>query len=157
MKITILLLIILLLFTTACSTAASAEPAPPAIHYGEDVCEFCGMIVSEESFAAAYITADGHGYTFDDIGDMVKAHLDMQEDVTAFFVHDYERRDWIRAETAHFVLSENLPTPMLSGLAAFSSMETAGAFAKEIGGVVLTFDELLNFYRENLPTPFSSG
>ena len=67
----------------------------------------------------------------------------MQEEVTAFFVHDYESREWIRAETAHFVLSDSLTTPMLSGLAAFASIEQADAFATEVGGKMLTFEELL--------------
>ncbi len=148
---------IILLFLAACSGKANAGPTPPTIHYGEDVCEFCGMIISEERFAAAYLTADGHSHMFDDIGDMVQTHLQMQEDVTAFFVHDHDSRDWIRAETAHFVLSDNLPTPMLSGLAAFRSVEKANAMAAGWGGNVLTFEQLLTHYRENPPTPFSSG
>jgi len=143
MKLTTLFVIILLLALTACGTDTNAEPEPPTIHYGEDVCEFCGMIISEEGFAAAYVTSDGHGHTFDDIGDMVKAHLEMQEEATAFFVHDYESKDWIRAETAYFVLSDSLTTPMLSGLAAFVSIEQANAFAAEVGGKTLTFEELL--------------
>jgi copper chaperone NosL len=157
MKPSILFVIMLLLTLTACGAEASAEPAPPTIHFGEDICEFCGMIISEDRFATAYVTADGHGHAFDDIGDMVQSHLKMQEDVTAFFVHDHESRDWIRGETAYYVLSGNLPTPMLSGLAAFSSAEKAKTFAAEMGGQVLTFDELLTHYRENPPTPFSMG
>lgn len=157
MRTAILCVIVLLFALMACGTNANVKPAPPTIHYGEDICEFCGMIISEEGFAAAYITADGHGHTFDDVGDMVQAHVEMQEDVVAFFVHDYESQDWIRAETAHFVLNGNLPTPMLSGLAAFSSVEEAQAFAAEMDGKVLTFDELLIHYRENPPTPFSAG
>ena len=156
MKIPIFFALILLLALTACGADANAEPAPPTIHYGEDLCEFCGMIISEEGFAAAYVTSDGHGHTFDDIGDMVQAQLDLQEDVSASFVHDYESREWIRAETAHFILSQNLPTPMLSGLAAFKSAKKANAFATKTGGEVFTFDELLTHYRENPPTPFSS-
>jgi copper chaperone NosL len=143
MKTIALFAIFLLLALTACSANANAEPAPPTIHYGEDVCEFCGMIISEEGFAAAYITPDGHGHTFDDIGDMVKARREMQEEVTAFFVHDYQSKDWIRAETAHFVQSDSLTTPMLSGLAAFAWPEQADAFAAEVGGTTLTFEELL--------------
>lgn len=147
-----LLSIVLLLVSTACRSNASAEPVPPVIHYGEDLCEFCGMIISDERYAAGYITQDGQDYIFDDIGGMFQAHLQRQDDVAAFFVHDYEDIAWIRAETAHYVLSDDLPTPMLSGLAACDSPERAAALADEVGGSVLTFEEVLTYYRENPPT-----
>lgn len=153
----LLLVATLAFILAACGTAANAEPAPPDIHYGEDVCEFCGMIASEERFAAAYLTADGHHHVFDDIGDLVKSHLQLQEDVTAFFVHDHDDKSWIRAETATFVLSEDLATPMLSGLAAFATEAAAQAFATEIGGRTFAFETLLTYYQENPPTPAFSG
>jgi copper chaperone NosL len=147
-----LILSILLLALIACSSNANTDPTPPTIHYGEDICELCGMIISEETYAAAYVTGNGHGHTFDDIGDMIQAYLRMKENVRAFFVHDYDSQDWIRAETAHYVLSHDLPTPMLSGLAAFASAAKATDFATEMDGKMLTFDELLTNYHESPPT-----
>lgn len=149
-------LIFLLLIISACGGNESLEPQPPTIHYGEDICEFCGMIVTEERYASGYITGDGEERIFDDVGDMVQYYLDNQDEVVAFFVHHHETRDWIRAETAYFALSPNLPTPMLSGLAAFPSTEEAEEFAAGLEGEVFTFNELLNHYRENPPTPFLS-
>lgn len=151
------LAMLLLLTLAACGRNADAAPTPPTIHYGEDICEFCGMITSEERFAAAYVTSDGHSHIFDDIGDMFLAHLKMQEEVVAFFVHDYEDESWIRAETAHYTLSDQLTTPMASGLAAFTSTEKATALAEELGGEVLSFDELMAYYQENLPAPNHLG
>ena len=148
---------ILLLLITACSGNANAESQPPQIHYGEDVCEFCGMIVTEERFAAGYITAGGQEHIFDDIGDMLQSRLQESENVQAIFVHDYDEHTWIKAESAYYALSENLPTPMLSGLAAFVSLERANEFAAELNGRVFTFDELLTYYRENPPTPVLPG
>ena len=146
-----LLSAIMLLFTlTACGGQASAEPQPPTIHYGEDICEFCGMIVSEERYAAGYILADGREHIFDDIGDMVQHYLATNEDVTAFFVHDQTSQTWIRAETATYLRSTDLPTPMLSGVVAFPSQDEAMGFNTELGGEVFTFDELLTYSRETL-------
>jgi copper chaperone NosL len=147
----------LALILTACGGAGGAEPTPPTVHYGEDICEFCGMIVSEERHAAAYVTEDGHGHSFDDIGDMVQAHLGTHEEVLALFVHDYEDEAWIRAETAHYVLSDNLTTPMASGLAAFTSSDEAHTLAVELQGQVLTFDELLTYYRQMAPMTMGQG
>ena len=138
---------ILLLTVTACGGAANAEPTPPTTHYGEDICEFCGMIISEERHAAAYVADDGHGHVFDDIGDMVQLHLQEQDEVVAFFVHDYQDGAWIRAETAHYVRSDGVTTPMFSGLAAFASSEQAEALADELQGQVLSFDEVLAHYQ----------
>jgi copper chaperone NosL len=147
----------LFLALTACGKTTTDDPTPPTIHYGEDVCEFCGMITSESRFAAAYVSDDGHGHIFDDIGDMVQAHLNMQEEVVAFFVHAYEDENWMRAETAYYTLSDRLTTPMASGLAAFASVEQAAALADELDGQVLTFDELMTHYQENLPAAQQSN
>lgn len=143
----------LLLALPACGGDAAAEPTPPTIHYGEDICEFCGMIVSEERFAAGYITPAGEERIFDDIGDMVQAHLRDEEEAAALFVHDYQDHTWLRAETAHYLLSSDLPTPMLSGLAAFPTAAEAKSLAGELGGQVMTFEELLSHYRENSSSP----
>lgn len=147
---TMLLLLTTLLFTAACNGNVSTEPAPPTIHYGEDLCEFCNMIISEERFAAGYLTKDGEERIFDDIGGMFHYHLEKQEEVTAFFVHDYEESNWIRAEKAYYVLSEELPTPMLFGIIASADLEKAELIASKSHGEVLTFDEALAHYQEQM-------
>ncbi len=152
------LLLALSLFIAACGgSQANGEPTPPTIHYGEDIGEYCNMIISEKRYAAGYITSDGQEHIFDDVGDMILNHLKKQDDITAFFVHDHNSQRWIRAETAYFSLSPDLPTPMLSGLAAFTTLETAESFAAELNGTTLTFDELLTYYRENPPSPAFPG
>jgi len=153
----LLLLALLLLTLAACSNSAAAGPTPPKIYYSEDICEFCGMIISEERFAAGYITQDGQEHIFDDIGDMTQSYLESKDEITAAFVHDHKNHTWIKAQTAYFVMSEDLPTPMLSGLAAFSTQEQAQKFANELHGQVLSFDQLLTHYRENPPTPVFGG
>ena len=97
----LVLSIFFLLAVTACTSTASAEPTPPTIHY--------------ESYAAGYITQDGQQHIFDDIGDMLQAHLTHQDEVMAFFVHNSENKAWTRAETATYVQHNETSTPMLSG------------------------------------------
>lgn len=143
----LLIAVAMLIGATACSSRASGAPIPPDLHLGEDVCEFCNMIISEERFAAGYLTADGDEVIFDDIGDMVQHHLEQQAAVEAFFVHDHDDHTWIRAETATYVHSPELVTPMLSGLAAFSTEQEAKQFAAEADGETLTFEELLARYQ----------
>ena len=40
----------------AAAGCSSSDPtAPPTVYYGQDVCVMCGMIISDERFAAAMI------------------------------------------------------------------------------------------------------
>lgn len=149
-----LLLTALLITTLSCADSNTGDPTPPTIYYGEDVCEFCGMIISDERFAGGYLTDDGQSHIFDDIGDMVLQYQREAKEITAVFVHDYHQHRWLRAETAFYTLSPNIPTPMLSGIIAFQTQTEAQAAATEFNGQVLTFDELLTYYRNNPPTPF---
>ena len=143
----LLIVIVLLIGVTACASQAAGEPIPPEIHLGEDACQFCRMIISDERYAAGYLTADGDEFIFDDIGDMFRHHQEQAAAVTAFFVHDHHEHTWVRAETAVYVLNPDLPTPMLSGLAAFAAEAEAGRFVAEAGGDIVTFEELLERYR----------
>ena len=144
---------LLLWWLTACGRQVGSVPTPPTIHYGEDVCELCGMIVSEAVYAGAYVTGDGHGHVFDDIGDMIQSHLTVGEVVTAFFVHDYDDNRWIRAETAHFILRDPASTPMGSGLVACEQQDRAEALSVQLDGRLMTFEEVLAYYQNKTSLP----
>jgi copper chaperone NosL len=125
----------------------SAEPAPPEIRYGEDICQECQMIISDPRFAAGYAYEIGPGryqsLAFDDIGDML-AHAARHPEhaVVAWYVHDYHSQEWLDATQAIYVRSSALHTPMGHGLAAFADPAAAQALAAERGGTVLTWEEL---------------
>ncbi len=142
-------ILLLLLFLAACGGSTTAEPTPPTIHYGEDICQMCGMIISDERYAAAYVTRSGESYIFDDAGEMIQHHLKNQTEVAAFFVHDYQDKSWIRGETAYYILSDKIATPMLSGLTTSASKEKAQSLATESSGQMMTFEEVLAHYSQN--------
>jgi len=146
MKIARFVLVIIHLLMTgllvACSGPAG-EVQPPEIHYGEDLCDACGMLISEAKFAAASVDQDGAAHKFDDIGDLLDyyaGHADAQ--VKAYFVHDYPSEKWLRAEAAHFIASPQIQTPMAHGIAAYADQAAAEAAAQKYGVKVMTFDEL---------------
>ncbi len=120
--------------------------APPEIVYGEDVCDACGMIISEERFAAATIIQGDDGPAprrFDDIGDMIEHHQRNPDlEILRWYAHDYDSLEWLDATTATYVRSARLSTPMGHGLAAFRDPARAEAFAGEMAGEVLSFDAL---------------
>ncbi len=136
------LLGVLLLALAACGPR-STEPQPPEIVYGEEVCYACGMLISDPKFASATVLASGESLAFDDAGEMFSYHMNHPEkQVAAWFVHDYGTEDWLRGETAFYVQSDSLHTPMGGGLAAFGTREAAEAFAATVDGHVHTFDEI---------------
>ncbi len=132
----------LFILLAACSTS-SGEVQPPEIHYNEDICDACGMLISDAKFAAASVEEDGTARKFDDIGDLVAFYAAFHDvKVKAYFVHDYPSEKWLRAEAAYFVKSEQIQTPMAHGIAAYADRAAAEAAAQKYGVKVMTFDEL---------------
>jgi copper chaperone NosL len=140
-----LLLLSLLLVTSACGAGATAD-RPPDIRYGEDACDHCRMIINEPRFAASYVTDGGETRRFDDIGNMMAYYAQYQENVAAFWVHDYESEEWLRAEDAHYVASSDIYTPMGHGVVALDDAGRAQSLAGAHEGRVLDFRELLTYY-----------
>lgn len=129
MKKQVLVLVsLVLILLTACKQQANIEE-PPTILYGQDVCDRCGMIISEETYAAAYWTKDGDARRFDDIGGMLAYIAEEQEEIASHWVHDFPSGEWIRAEEATFLIDSDLKTPMGFGIAAFADEEQAVAMA----------------------------
>ncbi|GMV25657.1 MAG: hypothetical protein AMXMBFR58_16880 [Phycisphaerae bacterium] len=125
---------------------------PPNTRLGRDVCAECDMIVSDDRYAAgAVIRKEGrleHAH-YDDIGcllDHARFHPDIE------FVEEYVRdsitRQWVRAAGASFVMSEQVHTPMASGIAGFATLEAAGESAGGLGVKVQAWDEVRASRRE---------
>lgn len=131
---------------------------PPAIRYGVDPCAQCGMIVSDERFAAAVIVETARGrheaHAFDDIGCMMDYAAPDHDRIVAHYVHDVEAPGWIDAETAWFLRSDQLHTPMAFGLASTGSRADAEALRERYPGDVLDFTGLRASHRsDSLATP----
>jgi copper chaperone NosL len=80
---------------------------------------------------------------FDDIGDLVghlKRHQELK--VAGLWVNDYWTEEWIDAETALYVVSPNIHTPMGHGVAAFSVESRARQMAEETGGEVMEWNRM---------------
>lgn len=136
-----ILLVAILLLLGACASEPDLEQ-PPDILYGEDGCDRCSMIINEARFAAAYVTVEGETRRFDDIGGMLRHDEDNDEEVAAYWVHDYETEEWLKADKAHYVANEGLITPMGFGIIAFATRDAAEIFAEAEGGKVMDFSTL---------------
>jgi copper chaperone NosL len=131
-----------------CGDDADAANKPPKITYGEDQCDRCKMILSEERFAAGLVAKNGDARLFDDAGEMIVA---LQEEgglgTHRAWVHDYESKQWIDATTAVFVDSSKIISPMGTGVAAFSTREAAEAFASHNMGTAHHWEQMLSDWK----------
>ena len=133
-----------LLFGSGCADESAS--GPPVVHLGDSICAECGMIISDARFATATIIASNRGATpelFDDfICQMNSESSHPGNQIVARWCHDYDSAEWIDMESAFFLRSPRLKSPMASHLAAFRTREAATAAVERFGGDVLVFDQL---------------
>ncbi|QDU68610.1 nitrous oxide reductase accessory protein NosL [Engelhardtia mirabilis] len=132
----------------AISACGAADPdAPPTIVPDASVCAECDMIISDLRFATALVVRDerggGRALLFDDLGDQLIHEREHPEyEVLARWVHDHGTEQWVEAESAWYLRSDALLTPMASGLAAFADRDAAVELGLELPGEVLEFHQL---------------
>ncbi|MER2598446.1 MAG: FixH family protein [Caldilineales bacterium] len=152
MKARIFLLLFALALLAAGCAQGTAEIKPPEIRYGEDVCVECIMIISDPRFAAAYTYEVSPGryenQLFDDIGDMlIWADKHPEHNVVAWWVHDYNTKEWVEGTQAIYMFSHNLQTPMAQGTAAFAMLGPAQEMAAELNGEVFDWNGLVERHK----------
>ncbi|MCH8029923.1 MAG: nitrous oxide reductase accessory protein NosL [Candidatus Dadabacteria bacterium] len=134
--------VLLIVFFAAAASCERQEgpPVPGRVFYGEDICERCKMIINEREFSAQYVLKNGGVKKFDDIGCMLHFLKNNNIDRGALggiYVRDYGSGRWIDAESAFYVVSDNIKTPMAHGIVAHGERVAAEALAKDKSGIVL--------------------
>ncbi len=134
--------------TLALLAACAKGPPQPVEIDAADSCVFCKMAISQKQYAAELIDSD-HTFKFDDIGCMVQFARERgligaaRPEKTYVFVRDYDTRQWLKGDSARFVQSSRIPSPMASGLIALSDRQKAANYAAKFGGRILEFAEVL--------------
>ena len=136
-----LLTVIVIFFIPGCGSGSDNE-FPPEITLGQDACNNCFMLINEKRFAASVWLENGEAKRFDDIGCMLEFIKKNDDRIKSYWVYDYKTKGPVKAETAFFINSKNIITPMGFGIAAFNSEETAHKFAKQNNTKVVSFKEL---------------
>lgn len=138
MRLSIVLLFVILFVSCRDKTPTG----PVEMHYGEDVCERCKMIISEQSFAAQYLIAGGESRKFDDLGCLIEHLRENENDLKnleAVYVVDFGSGDWIDGKKAIYFQSGDVRTPMGYGIIAFGGNDSMLAYpgfenGRELGG-----------------------
>ncbi len=128
----------LIVLVLAISCSDNPESGPVEIYYGEDICESCKMIISEKDFAAQYKLSTGKTVKFDDLGCMF--HYMKGEDkaqISAVYVMDYDSKQWVDGESAYYVWTDNISTPMGHGVVALRGSQEAKELANKEKGKYL--------------------
>ena len=145
-KLSLLISIVFIFFLTSCSV----EPEP--ISYGEDQCEFCKMGVVDKAHSAQYVTNKGKQFKFDAIECLIReiAAPEINESDLAFIlVADYSKPgDMIDANSATFLISKAIKSPMGAYLSAFSNAEDAKQTAIDNGGKTYTWEEIKAHFKK---------
>lgn len=128
---------VLLLAVMGCQ--ADQKPQPIEAH---DVCASCKMAISETRYAAQVVDKEGSAHKFDDIGCMLRYRREHKLPQARIYVMDYVDRQWLEAESAVFLRSGAIASPMASGLAAFRDRVAAQQFLKGSSGQITSFSDL---------------
>jgi copper chaperone NosL len=135
------------LAAAALALVACGSPKPAEIAFGSAVCEHCHMTISEPRFAAQLVTTRHRTRGFDDPGCLAAfvASGEMPHDqIHSLWVNDYlEPGTLLPAESALFVRSDSLLTPMSSHVVAVGRRGAADSLARALSGIVLTWPEIV--------------
>jgi copper chaperone NosL len=118
---------------------------PPTVRFGEEACASCRMIISDERFAAALVTATGEALKFDDIGCLFHHEAGQARPEVAYWVRNVKGQGWLKARDATFLHSTGIVSPMGFGLAAVPAGEAADELAADPISRSLRFSELPGF------------
>ena len=129
--------------------ACSAQPEP--INYGQDECSFCKMTIVDKAHSAQLVTKKGKQYKFDAIECMARnVHKDPKfAHKSVLLVADYNNPGtMLKAETASYIISPKIKSPMGANLSAVADVKTAKSIIKEKGGEIYTWKPLIKVLTE---------
>ncbi len=113
----------------------TAPTGDPIIHYGEENCARCRMVISDVKYAAAWRQSDGSEEHFDDIGCMVLLNGERHLGVDAkYWAHDFASQEWLDALFGSYVVSSEIGSPMGYGIAASRDLDLSTALASQFDG-----------------------
>lgn len=124
----------------------SCSPGSDKINYGVDDCDNCGMKLMDNKFGALLVNDKGKSFSFDDLNCMA-TYLKENSAVTfnKKLVADFSvPGTLVEAEKAVYLKSEEIKSPMGSGIAAFAIPDSLRSIVNEIEGKTLNWQEVQN-------------
>ncbi|HEY6505866.1 MAG TPA: nitrous oxide reductase accessory protein NosL [Chitinophagaceae bacterium] len=133
---------VVLLLLISCNT--NPEPFQP----GKDVCQFCKMGITDTRFGGEIITKKGKVLKFDDLHCMIsflKMGGEAEKDIAKKVTLDFGKpNEFIDVQSATFVASPELKSPMGSNTAGFPGKQEAENYAKGKQAELMNWLQLYN-------------
>jgi copper chaperone NosL len=134
------LLLIFAVFLFSCSV----EPQP--LIYGKDACHTCKMTLTDQKFGAEIVTAKGKVYKFDDANCMINfmnsGYLEGETLTHKLIINYIQPGKLIPVEHTFFLKSDEIRSPMNSGIAAFETENSMKEFKAKWSAIYLGWGEL---------------
>jgi copper chaperone NosL len=128
-------------------TASACAPGPEPIAYGQDVGEYCRMVIMDERYGAELVTRKGRIFKFDSIECLARYAGEMEDPaaVHSLWVTPFdEPGELIPVEQALILHSPALRSPMGANLTAFRASTTRpDSLLSAHGGQILHWDAVL--------------
>ncbi|MEP6617003.1 MAG: nitrous oxide reductase accessory protein NosL [Ginsengibacter sp.] len=99
----------------------SCQSGPQPIRIGTDNCAFCKMTIADNRFGGEIITKKGKVFKYDDMHCLVSFCKSDKSEVHDIYLVDFDTHNFIDADKAFLLKSDDLRTPMAGNIAAFSN------------------------------------
>jgi copper chaperone NosL len=128
----------------------SCEVGPDKIAYGEQSCHFCRMTIVDKQHAAQFVNDKGKAYNFDAAECMINYLTAVEEEtIGMLLVTDYNNPEsLIEVESATFIISEDIPSPMGANLSAVGTSTEAEKLLQNKKGKLYNWNELLEYFKD---------
>jgi copper chaperone NosL len=124
------------------------KPKPVAIELGKDNCSFCKMSIADQHFGGEIISENNDVYKFDDVFCLLKFkkeyHLDKKDIKQIFLINYEEPHNFISAENAFLLKSNELHSPMGGDMAAFNNENKMKEALQKFHGKEISWKFLIN-------------
>lgn len=113
------------------------------------------MTIADPRFAAEAVSRTGKIFAFDDVGCLAAWLGGTSEPVGSAWVTSFvDRQSWLSADSAVYLRTDSLRTPMASGLIALRPGQEADSVRAALGGTILSWREVLaNPHPRQAPSP----
>ena len=138
----------------------ACDPGPEPIAYGIDQCATCHMGIADPRFGSEAVSNTGKIWKFDSVEDLAAfANYPPQGQVLrSLWVSDFanpgeftDPSDLFPAESAQFLISDDLHSPMGLGIAAFRTAGERDAALASFQGRAATWDDVTAFVELEWP------